>query len=118
MRRGWLGLLLASGLAGAVPVAGLSDPGPGDLEHNRQWLEKWRADPKHYRRLMEDPRAFWWPPAETRERLRRPDQGRHSGDAGPQKRRRRGAAPPPFVSPSAAEGLKRASGRAKEAKAG
>jgi hypothetical protein len=56
------------------------------MEHNRELLEKWRADPDHYARLQRDLRAFWALPPARRRQMRRLDQEMH--DAEPRARKR------------------------------
>src|SRR5207302_11228561 len=47
-------LVTAAALAACAPLVGLSDSATDDREHNRRLLEKWRADPEHYARLLRD----------------------------------------------------------------
>lgn len=57
----------------------------GDLQRNRQLLQKWKADPEHYARLRSDLETFWALPEEKRESLRRLDRELHQLDAKTQK---------------------------------
>ena len=80
-------LLLAAALVGAaVPVLAVSEAAPDDLEHNRRLLERDRADPDHYARLLRDLRAFQALPPERQEQMRRFDQALHEEDPATQKR--------------------------------
>ena len=54
MRRFGLLLLAAAVLGAAVPVLAVSESAPDDVEHNRRLLEKYRADPDHYARLLRE----------------------------------------------------------------
>jgi hypothetical protein len=74
-------------LLGAAALAAAAAPDGGDaLEHNRELLEKWRADPDHYARLQRDLRAFWGLPTERRQQMRQLDQDLHKADARTRKR--------------------------------
>ncbi len=85
MRR-WSLLVLLGALAAALPAAAVPD-GSGDaLEHNRELLEKWRADPDHYARLQRDLRAFWALPPARRRQMRQLDQDLQHADAKARKR--------------------------------
>lgn len=67
-------LLLATVLLGtAIPVLAVSECAPDDLEHNRRLLERYRAEPDHYARLLRDLRAFEALPPDRQERERRFD---------------------------------------------
>jgi hypothetical protein len=70
-------ILLAGILAGAAPLLALTDPSPDELAENRQRLEKWRANPKQYARLLQTYRDFLASPANTRQRLRQLDYALH-----------------------------------------
>jgi hypothetical protein len=80
----WLLIVLAGWLA--VPALALPEAGPDELERNRRLLERWKADPEHYRRLLEDFRAFWESPPDRQERLRRLDRELHETDSATQQR--------------------------------
>jgi hypothetical protein len=76
--------LLAAAVA-ALPAVAV--PGGGDpLEHNRELLEKWRADPDHYARLQRDLRAFWAMPPARRKQMRQLDEKLHQADPKARKR--------------------------------
>jgi hypothetical protein len=66
-------LVLLGTAAAALPAAAVPDGGDA-LEHNRAMLEKWRADPDHYARLLRDLRAFWALPPARRKQMRQLDQ--------------------------------------------
>jgi hypothetical protein len=66
-------LVLLGAAAAALPAAAVADGGDA-LEHNRALLEKWRADPDHYARLLRDLRAFWALPPARRKQMRQLDQ--------------------------------------------
>jgi hypothetical protein len=71
----------------ALPALALSEPATTDeLGRNGRLLEKWRADPEHYARLMRDLRAFWAEPAARREQLRKLDRDLAELDSLTQKR--------------------------------
>src|SRR5438874_1623147 len=80
----WLLIVLAGWLA--VPALALPEPGPDELERNRRLLERWKSDPEHYRRLLQDLRAFWDLPPERQEALRRLDRELHEADSSTQQR--------------------------------
>src|SRR5690242_1822023 len=80
----WGSLLVLLG-ALALPAAAAPDGGDA-LQHNRELLEKWRADPDHYARLQRDLRAFWAMPPARRKQIRRLDQELHQADAKTRKR--------------------------------
>ncbi len=84
MRR-WSLLVLLGVMTAALPaVAAL---GEGDaLEHNRELLEKWRADPDHYARLQRDLRAFWALPPARRRQMRQLDESLHEAEPRARKR--------------------------------
>jgi hypothetical protein len=84
MRRCSLLVLLAAAVA-ALPAAAVPDGGDA-LEHNRELLEKWRADPDHYARLQRDLRAFWALPPARRKQMRQLDQDLHQEGAKERKR--------------------------------
>jgi hypothetical protein len=71
-------------LVGVVAVSAAS--ADGDLERNRRLLEKWRADPDHYQRLLRDLKAFYALPVERQETLREIDRKMHEGDLASQAR--------------------------------
>jgi hypothetical protein len=77
MRRPWWLVLVLGCLIAAAP-AEHSDT--DDLERNRRLLEKWRADPEHYRRLQSDLRAFYALPPDRQEQIRRFDRQLHETD--------------------------------------
>ena len=80
-------LLLAAALLGAaVPVLAVSEAAPDDLEHNRRLLERDRADPDHYARLLRDLRAFQALPPDRQAQMRRFDHALHEEDPATQKR--------------------------------
>lgn len=56
------------------------------LERNRRRLEKWRADPVVYGRLLEDVRGFYALPAARQRSIRDLDAKLHSGDLARQSR--------------------------------
>jgi hypothetical protein len=71
---------LAATLSLFLVVLALSAPGlvpPGELEHNRRLLARWRNDPAHYARLKEDLAAFEALPPERQAALRQLDQELH-----------------------------------------
>src|SRR5437763_8920743 len=84
MRR-WSLLVLLGAAAAALPAVAVPQGGDS-LEHNRELLEKWRADPDHYARLQRDLRAFWSLPPARRKQMRRLDQELHQADAKTRKR--------------------------------
>jgi hypothetical protein len=59
-------LLALVGLLGAAVF--------GDLERNRQTLDRWRADPEHYARLQRDLRDFYALPPQIQARIRKLDR--------------------------------------------
>lgn len=61
-------------------------PDAAQLEHNRQLLYKWKADPEHYARLQRDLRDFWALPEPKRRQIRQLDLAFHQLDAKSQKR--------------------------------
>jgi hypothetical protein len=73
-------LVLLGGLVLALPAVAVPQGGDA-LEHNRELLEKWRADPDHYARLQRDLRAFWELPPARRRQMRQLDQDLHQADA-------------------------------------
>jgi hypothetical protein len=77
-------LVLLVAAAAALPALAVPD---GDAqEHNRELLEKWRADPDHYARLQRDLRAFWALPPARRKQIRQLDQDLQHADARTRKR--------------------------------
>ncbi len=88
MRRFGLPLLATVLLGAALPVLAVSDSAPptDDLDHNRRLLERYRADPDHYARLLRDLRAFEALPPERQERMRRFDRELHDEDPATQQR--------------------------------
>jgi hypothetical protein len=85
MRR--FGLLLLMMLLGAaLPVLAVSESAPEDLDHNRRLLDRYRADPEHYARLVRDLRAFQALPADRQEKMRQFDRALHEEDSETQKR--------------------------------
>jgi hypothetical protein len=72
---GMLGLLAAACLLVPAPPRSVraEDKGSGDLEHNRQLLERWRGDAEHWARLQHDLQAFAALSSEQQDRLRRLD---------------------------------------------
>ncbi len=85
MRR-FIPLFLAVLLGAAVPVLAVSDAAPDDSEHNRRLLDRYRADPDHYARLLRDLRAFQALPPDRQERMRQLDRDLHDQDADTQDR--------------------------------
>jgi hypothetical protein len=79
-------LVLFGAAVAALPALAVPDGGGDALEHNRELLEKWRADPDHYARLQRDLRAFWALPPARRQQMRRLDQDLHQ--EGPKSRKR------------------------------
>ncbi|HVS37338.1 MAG TPA: hypothetical protein VMS17_17385 [Gemmataceae bacterium] len=79
MRR-FLPLLLIAVLGAAVPVLAVSEPASDELEHNRRLLERYRADPDHYARLLRDLRVFQALPLDQQERMRQFDRDLHDQD--------------------------------------
>ena len=73
-------------LGAAVPVLAVSDAAPDDSEHNRRLLDRYRADPDHYARLLRDLRAFQALPPDRQERMRQFDRDLHDQDADTQDR--------------------------------
>jgi hypothetical protein len=78
--------LLTPVLAFVMAATPAHEGGSGDLERNRQLLQKWKEDPEHYARLRRDLRAYWALPRAKRQRLRHLDAELHQLDAGTQKR--------------------------------
>src|SRR4051794_7244310 len=74
-------LLTATLLGAALPVLAVPDAAPDDLEHNRRLLDRYRADPDHYNRLVPDLRAFQALPADRQERMRQFDRDLHDQDS-------------------------------------
>ncbi len=85
MRR-FIPLFLAVLLGAAVPVLAVSDAAPDDAEHNRRLLDRYRADPDHYARLLRDLRAFQALPPDRQERMRQFDRELHDQDPETQNR--------------------------------
>ena len=85
MRR-FLPLILAVLLGAAVPVLAVSDGAPDDAEHNRRLLDRYRADPDHYARLLRDLQAFQALPPDRQERMRQFDRALHDEDPATQNR--------------------------------
>jgi len=83
-----LGLPMLVFLLAATPGEEGASAGPdaAHLEHNRQLLQKWKADPEHYARLQRDLRDFWALPGPKRQQLRQLDHAFHQLDAKTQKR--------------------------------
>jgi hypothetical protein len=79
-------VLLTLLLGAAVPVLALSDSAPDELDHNRRLLERYRADPEHYARLLQDLRAFQALPPARQEKMRRFDRALHEEDSDTQTR--------------------------------
>ena len=84
MRR-WSLLVLLGAAAAALPAVAVTQGGD-TLGHNRELLEKWRADPDHYARLQRDLRAFWALPPGRRKQMRQLDQDLQHADARTRKR--------------------------------
>jgi Asp-tRNA(Asn)/Glu-tRNA(Gln) amidotransferase C subunit len=85
MRR--FGLFLLTILLGAaLPVLAVPESAPDELEHNRRLLERYRADPEHYARLVQDLRAFKALPAIRQEKIRQFDRALHEEDSETQTR--------------------------------
>ncbi len=85
MRR-FVPLLAAILLGAVVPVLAVSDPAPDEVEHNRRLLDRYRADPDHYARLLRDLRAFQALPPDRQERMRQFDRELHDQDLETQNR--------------------------------
>jgi hypothetical protein len=85
MRR-FVPLLLILPLAAAVPALATPDAPPDELDHNRRVLDRCRADPDHYNRLLRDLRAFQALPAGRQERMRQFDRDLHDLDPATQNR--------------------------------
>src|SRR4051794_32049631 len=83
MRRPWWLILVLAALIAASPPS-LSDS--DTLERNRQRLEKWRASPEQYRKLVADLRDLFNLPPERQHQLRELDAKLHDGDAARQAR--------------------------------
>jgi hypothetical protein len=75
IRRWSLGLLIL--LLGSLPVLAVPEGTGSELDRNRRLLERWRTDPEHYQRLLNDLRAFHALPATQQERLRQFDRQLH-----------------------------------------
>jgi outer membrane protein OmpA-like peptidoglycan-associated protein len=73
-------------LAVAIPALAVSEFAPEDLDHNRRLLERYRADPEHYARLLRDLRAFQALPTDRQERMRQFDRDLHEEDPDAQSR--------------------------------
>ena len=88
MRRFGPLLLITALLGAALPVLAVTDPAPppDDLDHNRRLLDRYRADPDHYARLLRDLRAFETLPPERQERMRQFDRELHEEDPATQQR--------------------------------
>src|SRR5215472_310098 len=91
MQRYWRLLAGWVFLAAAMRALAVSDSPAGEdpqavLEQNRRLLEKWRADPDHYRRLKQDYAAFQAMPPERQTRLRQLDLDLHAEDPAAQAR--------------------------------
>ncbi|HBI45145.1 MAG TPA: hypothetical protein DDY78_20150 [Planctomycetales bacterium] len=84
MRR--FGLLLMMLIAAALPVLAVSESAPEDLDHNHRLLDRYRADPEHYARLVRDLHAFQSLPADRQEKMRQFDRALHEEDSDTQKR--------------------------------
>lgn len=86
MRR-YVPLILAVLLLGAaIPVLAVSEPAPEEIDHNRRLLDRYRADPEHYARLLRDLRVFQALPADRQERMRQFDRDLHEEDSAAQSR--------------------------------
>ncbi|HWG46024.1 MAG TPA: hypothetical protein VN688_24900 [Gemmataceae bacterium] len=81
-RYGWLLTPVLCCVMAATPA---HETPSGDLERNRQLLQKWKTDPDHYARLQRDLRDYWALPPAKRERLRLLDKELHQLDAKTQK---------------------------------
>jgi hypothetical protein len=81
-RYGWLLMPVLCCVMAATPA---HETPSGDLERNRQLLQKWKTDPDHYARLQRDLRDYWALPASKREHLRLLDKELHQLDAKTQK---------------------------------
>jgi hypothetical protein len=77
-----LTLLLGAGL----PVLAVSESAPDELDHNRRLLERYRADPEHYARLVQNLRAFQALPPARQEKMRQFDRALHEEDSDTQTR--------------------------------
>ncbi len=79
MRR-FVPLLAAILLGAVVPVLAVSGPAPDEVEHNRRLLDRYRADPDHYARLLRDLRAFQALPPDRQEQMRQFDRELYDQD--------------------------------------
>ncbi len=85
MRR--FGPVLLMLLFGAVlPVLAIPESAPDELDHNRRLLERYRADPEHYARLLQDWQAFKALPPARQEQMRQFDRALHEEDSDTQTR--------------------------------
>jgi len=71
-------LLVCVGLAGAVLTG--ADLHSTEWERNARLLEKWKADPEHYTRLLRDLKAFAALPRARQQQLRHLDRELHKGE--------------------------------------
>ena len=76
MRRPWLFVVCAACLSSLAFASSEGD----EMERNRRLLDKWKADPEHYRRLKRDLAAFYALPAERQAQIRDLDQQLHEYD--------------------------------------
>jgi hypothetical protein len=78
-RRCWFPVLLGA-LIGVLPGHAVQEDVGADLDRNRRLLERWKADPEHYDRLMHDLRAFAELPPDRQESMRKLDRALHHED--------------------------------------
>jgi len=67
-------------------VLAVPESAPDELDHNRRLLERYRADPEHYARLLQDLRAFKALPPARQEKMRQFDRALHEEDSETQTR--------------------------------
>jgi hypothetical protein len=79
-------VLLMLLLAAALPVLAVPESAPDELDHNRRLLERYRADPEHYARLLQDLRAFKALPPARQEKMCQFDRALHEEDSETQTR--------------------------------
>lgn len=77
-------IFVAAASPGEEGTTGKSDTSV--LEHNRQLLNKWKADPEHFSRLQRDLHDFWALPRSKRNQLRQLDRAFHQLDGKSRKR--------------------------------
>jgi hypothetical protein len=79
-------VLLTLLLGAALPVLAVPESAPDQLDHNRRLLERYRADPEHYTRLLQDLGAFKALPPARQEKMRQFDRALHEEDSEAQTR--------------------------------